>query len=349
MSVRKVALITGITGQDGSYLAEFLLGKGYIVHGLVRRVSQPLPDYLNRLRQEETHRDRIFLHSGDVTDSASVLRVVLDSEPDEIYNLAAQSDVRQSFDQPALTLSVVGLGTLNLLEAARALDQRKPVRFYQASSSEMFGMVTVSPQNERTPFNPQSPYACAKVYAHFQTANYRRAYQLFAVSGILFNHESPRRGENFVTRKITRAATRIKLGLQDELRLGNLDACRDWGYAPDYVEAMWLMLQQEEPDDFVIATRKSHSVRDVLDRAFTQLELDWRKFVRVDESNFRPSDVPRLVGDFSKAQSRLGWAPSTSFDELIRKMVGSDLELAERESEERADGDRSTSHQPVQS
>lgn len=331
----KSAFITGITGQDGSYLAEFLLDRGYRVHGLVRRSSQSLPDRISSLLDEKSKPGTLHLHSGDLTDAQALSRLVLDTEPDEIYNLAAQSDVRLSFDQPALTLAVVGLGTLHLLEAARALDQVRPVRFYQASSSEMFGVACESPQSERTPFNPQSPYACAKVYAHFQTANYRRAYHLFACSGILFNHESPRRGENFVTRKVTRAAARIKLGLQTQLSLGNIDAQRDWGYAPEYVEAMWLMLQQDQPDDYVVATGESHSVRELLEVAFGRLGLAWRDYVKIDDTQFRPSEVPKLVGDSSKAQRFLNWSPTTTFEELIRRMVDADLELAERELAER--------------
>jgi GDPmannose 4,6-dehydratase len=272
-----------------------------------------------------------LLHYGDLTDGQALTNLVQDIEPDEIYNLGAQSHVRVSFDQPVYTLMSDGVGSLNVLEAARLLNRRKPVRVYQASSSEMYGMVLETPQTEKTPFNPQSPYACAKVYAYFQTINYRRSYDMFACNGILFNHESPRRGETFVTRKITRAATRIKLGLQDKLYLGNLDSKRDWGYAKDYVEAMWLMLQQEEPDDYVIATGETRTIREFLDMVFEQLELDWKQYVEVDPRYFRPAEVDLLLGDASKAKTKLGWTAATDVRELARIMVEHDLELARRE------------------
>ncbi len=327
------ALITGITGQDGSYLTELLLSKGYEVHGIVRRSSS-----FNTARLDHVYRDphdpqaRLFLHYGDLTDGQSITNLVLDHEPDEIYNLGAQSHVRVSFDAPAYTLQTVGAGALNVLEAARQLTKRKPVRVYQASSSEMYGDVFVSPQNEETPFRPQSPYACAKVYAFHQTVNYRKAYDLFAVNGILFNHESPRRGETFVTRKITRAATRIRLGLQDKLYLGNLDARRDWGFAGDYVEGMWLMLQHHQPDDFVLATGETHTIRQFLDFSFGHLGLDWTPHVEHDSRYLRPTEVNLLLGDASKARRELGWEPRVSCRELAALMVDSDLELARQEA-----------------
>lgn len=328
------ALITGITGQDGSYLAEFLLAKGYEVHGLVRRSSS-----FNTARIDHVYQDphqasaRLRLHYGDLTDAQNITNLVLDVEPHEVYNLGAQSHVRVSFDQPVYTLQVTGAGALNVLEAARQLNKRREVRVYQASSSEMFGDVVETPQSEATPFRPQSPYACAKVYAFHQTVNYRKAYELFAANGILFNHESPRRGETFVTRKITRAATRIKLGLQEKLYLGNLDSQRDWGYARDYVEAMWLMLQQPEPDDFVIATGETYSIRDFLDFSFGYLDLDWHKYIELDPRYLRPTEVNLLLGDASKARQQLGWKPTLNCRQLAELMVDSDLELAKRESE----------------
>ncbi len=329
----KRALITGITGQDGSYLAELLLEKGYEVHGVVRRSSS-----FNTARLDHIYRDphdpaaRLFLHYGDLTDGQGITNLVLDIQPDEIYNLGAQSHVRVSFDAPAYTLQVVGAGALNVLEAARQLNKTKEVRVYQASSSEMYGDVIETPQSERTPFRPQSPYACAKVYAFHQTVNYRNAYDLFAVNGILYNHESPRRGETFVTRKITRAATRIKLGLQDRLYLGNLEAKRDWGYAKDYVEGMWMMLQHHEPDDFVLATGETHTIREFLDYSFNYLDVDWEKHVSIDPRYFRPTEVDLLLGDSSKARSVLGWAPRVSCRELAQLMVDHDLELAKQEA-----------------
>ncbi len=330
----KRALITGITGQDGSYLSELLLGKGYEVHGIVRRAST-----FNTERLQSLYRDphdpaaRLFLHYGDVGDGTGLRRILEKVRPEEVYNLAAQSHVRISFDQPEYTADVVGLGTLRLLETLRDHNQRhgRQARMYQAGSSEMFGKVVSVPQNEATPFHPRSPYACAKVYAHWQTVNYREAYNLFAVNGILFNHESPRRGENFVTRKITRSVGRIKTGLQSKLLLGNLDAKRDWGFAGDYVEAMWLMLQQERPDDYVIATGETHSVQEFLESAFGYLELDWHKYVDTDPRFFRPSEVDLLIGDASKARGVLGWQPKVKFHDLVSMMVNADLELAQRE------------------
>lgn len=334
----KRALITGITGQDGSYLAEFLLEKGYEVHGIVRRSSS-----FNTARLDHVYRDphdpmaHLFLHYGDLTDGQCITNLVLDLQPDEIYNLGAQSHVRVSFDIPAYTLQVVGGGALNVLEAARQLNKTKSVRVYQASSSEMFGDVFETPQSEKTPFRPQSPYACAKVYAFHQTVNYRHAYDLFAVNGILYNHESPRRGETFVTRKITRAATRIKLGLQDRLYLGNLEARRDWGYAKDYVEGMWMMMQHHEPDDFVLATGETHRIRDFLDYAFGYLDIDWEKHVEIDPRYFRPTEVDLLLGDASKAREVLGWAPRVNCRELAQLMVDHDLELAKQEAAARSE------------
>ena len=328
----KKALITGITGQDGSYLAELLLDKGYEVHGLVRRSST-----FNTTRLDHVYQDpqqagaRLILHHGDITDGQGVTNLVLEIQPDEIYNLAAQSHVRVSFDNPVYTTNVVGVGALHVLEAARKLTSIKPTRVYQASSSEMFGNVSESPQTEATPFFPQSPYACAKVFAYHQTVNYRNAYDMFAVNGILFNHESPRRGETFVTRKITRAAARIKLGLQDKLYLGNLDSQRDWGFAKDYVEGMWLMLQADQPEDFVFATGEPHSIRQFLDYSFGYLDLDWNDYVQIDPRYFRPTEVNLLKGDFSKAKNKLGWEPKTNCQGLAEIMVDHDLELAKNE------------------
>lgn len=331
MSTKK-ALITGITGQDGSYLAELLLEKGYEVHGMVRRASS-----FNTGRIEHLYQDphapgtKLFLHYGDLTDSGALTDIVLGVEPDEIYNLGAQSHVRVSFDQPLYTVDSGALGTLRVLEAARHLNKKKEVRLYQASSSEMYGKVLEVPQSELTPFYPRSPYACGKVYSFFQVLNYREAYGLYACNGILFNHESPRRGETFVTRKITRAATRIKEGLQKNLYLGNIDAKRDWGYAKDYVEAMWLMLQQKEADDYVIATGETHKVSEFLDKTFAILGLDWKEFVKTDERYLRPTEVDLLLGDPTKAKTKLGWTPRTSFDELVKIMVESDWEIAKEE------------------
>jgi len=328
----KKALITGITGQDGSYLAELLLDKGYEAPGLVRRSST-----FNTTRLDHVYQDpqqagsRLILHHGDITDGQGGTNLVLEIQPDEIYNLAAQSHVRVSFDNPVYTANVVGVGALHVLEAARKLTSIKPTRVYQASSSEMFGNVSESPQTETTPFFPQSPYACAKVFAYHQTVNYRNAYDMFAVNGILFNHESPRRGETFVTRKITRAAARIKLGLQDKLYLGNLDSQRDWGFAKDYVEGMWLMLQADQPEDFVFATGEPHSIRQFLDFSFGYLDLDWNDYVQIDPRYFRPTEVNLLKGDFSKAKNKLGWEPKTNCQGLAEIMVDHDLELAKNE------------------
>ncbi|MGI9517503.1 MAG: GDP-mannose 4,6-dehydratase [Pirellulaceae bacterium] len=329
----KSALITGITGQDGSYLAELLLSKGYEVHGIVRRSSSFNTDRIDHIyRDPHDAEARMFLHYGDLTDGQNITNLVLDVEPDEIYNLGAQSHVRVSFDSPAYTVQVTGIGALNVLEAARQLNKRKSVRVYQASSSEMYGEVAETPQNEKTPFAPQSPYACAKVYAFHQTVNYRKAYDLFATNGILFNHESPRRGETFVTRKITRAATRIKLGLQDKLFLGNLDAKRDWGFAKDYVEGMWMMLQHDEADDFVLATGETQTIRQFLDYAFGHVDLDWNKYVEIDPRYFRPTEVNLLLGDYSRAREKLGWEPKTNCRELAELMIDHDMELARSEA-----------------
>ena len=326
----KKALVTGITGQDGSYLAEFLLGKGYYVHGIVRRSSSFNTDRIEHLyRDRHDPNARLFLHYGDLVDGTGLREILTRVKPDEIYNLGAQSHVRVSFDQPVYTVAVDALGTMNFLEAIR--DTGLPIRFYQASSSEMYGKVVETPQTENTPFYPRSPYACAKVFSYWQTVNYRESYGMYACNGILFNHESPRRGETFVTRKITRAATRIKEGLQKKLYLGNLDAKRDWGYAGDYVEAMWMMLQQPAADDFVIATGETHSVREFLDEVFAYLKLDWQKFVEVDSRYFRPAEVDLLLGDASKARKSLGWAPRITFKELAKMMVDADIKLAQRE------------------
>jgi len=314
----KTALITGITGQDGSYLAEWLLGKGYRVVGMVRRAST------ENFERIQPFRDRLELLQGDLLDQWSLVRVLEKAQPDEIYNLAAMSFVPTSWDQPTLTGEFTGLGVTRLLDAMRLVCPK--ARFYQASSSEMFGKVRETPQNENTPFHPRSPYAVAKVYGHYITVNYRESYHLYAVSGILFNHESPRRGLEFVTRKISDGVARIKLGLSTELRLGNLDSCRDWGFAGDYVRAMWLMLQQPEPSDFVIATGRSHSVRDFCAIAFAHVGLDWQKYVRQDPRFMRPAEVDHLIGDASRARRILGWEPTVSFEELVRMMVDADLE-----------------------
>ena len=333
----KSALITGITGQDGSYLAELLLEKGYDVHGIVRRSSTFNTDRIDHIYKDPHESDaHLFLHYGDLTDGQNMTNLVLDVEPDEIYNLGAQSHVRVSFDSPVYTLNAVGVGALNVLEAARQLKKKKDVKVYQASSSEMFGDVMETPQSENTPFRPQSPYACAKVYAFHQTVNYRNAYDLFACNGILFNHESPRRGETFVTRKITRAATRIKLGLQEKLYLGNLDAKRDWGYAKDYVEGMWRMLQHNEPDDFVLSTGETHSIKEFLGYTFEHLELNWEDYVEIDPRYFRPTEVDLLLGDCSKAKDKLGWVATTSCRELAELMVDHDMTLARQEAVQNA-------------
>jgi len=322
----KKALITGITGQDGSYLAELLLAKGYEVHGIVRRSSS-----FNRGRIDPIYSDpqlqstRLFLHYGDLTEGSSLVRLLDKLEPEEIYNLGAQSHVRVSFDNPEYSTDVNATGTVRLLEAIRE-SGIKP-RFYQASSSEMFGKVREVPQTEQTPFYPRSPYAASKVYAYWITVNYREAYGLHATNGILFNHESPRRGESFVTRKITRAVAHILAGLQDKLYLGNLDAKRDWGYAKEYVEAMWLMLQQDKPDDYVVATGETHSVREFLEAAFGHVNLDWKKYVALDERYLRPAEVDLLLGDAGKARRQLGWAPKTKFPDLVKLMVDADIKL----------------------
>jgi GDPmannose 4,6-dehydratase len=325
----KRALITGITGQDGSYLTELLLGKGYEVHGLIRRSSTFGTERIDHLYAKPQDADRLFLHYGDLTDGAGLRQVLSKCTPHEIYNLAAQSHVRVSFDQPVYTAQVDAVGTLRLLEAIR--DLGLITRFYQASSSEMYGKVVETPQSETTPFHPRSPYACAKVYSYWQTVNYREAYDLFAVNGILFNHESPRRSETFVTRKITRAATRIREGLQDKLYLGNLHAKRDWGFAGDYVEAMWRMLQQNEPEDFVIATGQTHSISDLLDEAFGLVDLDWKNYVEIDPRYIRPSEVDLLMGNPAKAREKLGWEPAVLFKDLIHMMVDHDWALAKEE------------------
>jgi GDPmannose 4,6-dehydratase len=327
---QKKALITGITGQDGSYLTELLLEKGYEVHGIIRRSSSFNTDRIDHLyRDRHATGVKLFLHYGDLVDGTGLREILTRVQPDEIYNLGAQSHVRVSYDQPVFTVQCDALGTINLLEAIR--DTGLPTKFYQASSSEMYGKVVETPQKESTPFHPRSPYACAKVYSYWQTVNYREAYGMFAVNGILFNHESPRRGETFVTRKITRAAARIKEGLQDKLYLGNLDAKRDWGFAGDYVEAMWLMLQAKEPQDYVIATGETHSVREFLDEVFGHLRLDWQKYVEVDPKYFRPAEVDLLLGDATKAKDELGWTPKVTFKSLAKLMTEADLRIARRE------------------
>jgi GDPmannose 4,6-dehydratase len=330
----KRALITGITGQDGSYLAELLLSKGYEVHGIIRRAST-----FNTGRLDHVYADphessaRLKLHYGDLSDGSALARLLAVIEPQEIYNLAAQSHVRVSFDCPEYTTDITGSGTVRLLEAIRETGI-KP-RFYQASSSEMYGKVQEVPQTEHTPFYPRSPYACAKVYSYWITVNYRESYGLHANNGILFNHESPRRGETFVTRKITRAIAHIMCGLQDKLYLGNLEAKRDWGYAKEFVEAMWLILQQDEPDDYVIATNETHSVREFLEVAFRHVGLNWQKFVEIDQKYFRPAEVDLLIGDYSKAQKKLGWAPKTKFEDLVKLMVDADIRALKEHREGR--------------
>ena len=347
-NLKKVALITGVTGQDGAYLAEFLLNKGYVVHGIKRRASS-----FNTARVDHLYRDpheqgvRFFLHHGDLTDSSSLIRIIQQIQPDEVYNLAAQSHVAVSFEEPEYTANSDALGTLRILEAIRILGFQDKTRFYQASTSELFGQVQDVPQKETTPFYPRSPYAVAKLYAYWITINYREAYGMFACNGILFNHESPVRGENFVTRKITRALARIKLGLQNHMYLGNLNAKRDWGHARDYIEAQWLMLQQDVPEDFVIATGVQFSVRDFVNVAAEELgikvrwegygldekgyDADGNCIVSVDPRYFRPTEVETLLGDASKARDKLGWQPKTSFEDLVKEMVGEDLKAAERD------------------
>jgi GDPmannose 4,6-dehydratase len=328
----KKALITGITGQDGSYLAELLLDKGYEVHGIVRRASTFNTHRIDHLYQDP-HREstRLYLHYGDLADSVNLVKLLYELRPDEVYHLGAQSHVRVSFDIPEYTGDVTGLGTIRILEAIREAGIQQRARFYQASSSEMFGKVAEVPQTETTPFHPRSPYGCAKVYSYWVAVNYREAYGLHANNGILFNHESPRRGETFVTRKITRAAARIKLGLQDSLYLGNLDARRDWGYAKEYVEAMWLMLQQDHGDDYVIATHETHSVREFCEEAFAALDLDWKIYVKHDPRYERPSEVDLLIGNPAKAKRCLGWEPKTSFRELVQLMIQEDLKIARQD------------------
>jgi GDPmannose 4,6-dehydratase len=326
----KTALITGITGQDGSYLVELLLAKGYNVFGLVRRSSSFNTDRIDHLYRDPHESDvRLRLIYGDLNDASSLNQILRRTQPDEIYNLGAQSHVRVSFDVPEYTGEVTGLGCVRLLEAIR--ETGLSCRFYQASSSELYGKVVETPQRETTPFHPRSPYACAKAYAYYITVNYRESYGLYACNGILFNHESPRRGETFVTRKITRAAARIKHGVQDKLFLGNLDAKRDWGFAGDYVEGMWRMLQQDTPDDFVLATGETHSVKEFLEEAFAALDLDWKKHVEVDPRYFRPAEVDLLLGDASKARKQLGWEPKVGFKELVQMMVRADMDLVHQE------------------
>ncbi len=322
----KKALITGITGQDGSYLAELLLSKGYEVHGIIRRASTFNTSRLDPIYTDpHIEKSKLFLHYGDLSDASALARLLGKIVPDEIYNLAAQSHVRVSFDCPEYTADITGTGTVRLLESIRETGI-KP-RFYQASSSEMYGMVRAVPQNEETPFYPRSPYGCAKVFSFWLTVNYRESYGLHASNGILFNHESPRRGETFVTRKITRAVAHIKAGLQKKLYLGNLDAKRDWGYAKEYVEAMWLMLQQDKADDYVVATNETHSIREFLDIAFEHAGLDWKKYVEIDERYYRPAEVDLLIGDYSKAKKQLGWEPKTRFKDLAKLMVDADIKL----------------------
>jgi GDPmannose 4,6-dehydratase len=326
------ALITGITGQDGSFLTELLLEKGYTVHGVIRRTSSFNTQRIDHLYQDpHIPGTRMFLDHGDLSDSTSLNTILRQVVPDEIYNLGAQSHVRVSFDVPEYTTDVTAVGTVRILEAIRELGIRP--KFYQASSSEMFGKVVETPQTETTPFYPRSPYACAKVFAYHTTVNYREAYGLFACNGILFNHESERRGETFVTRKITRAATRIKMGLQDKLFLGNLDAKRDWGYAKDYVEAMWLMMQAEKSDDYVIATGETHSVKEFVQEVFSYLDMDWKEYVKIDPWYYRPSEVDLLQGDPTKARKELGWEPKVGFHELVRLMVDHDLGIAKEEKQ----------------
>ncbi len=327
---RKKALITGITGQDGSYLTELLLEKNYEVYGIMRRASTFNTGRIDHLYQDPHKKNnKLRLIFGDLTDSSVISKIIRDVQPDEIYHLGAQSHVRVSFDIPEYTGNATGLGTTRILEAIRETGLK--TKFYQASSSEMFGKVLEIPQKETTPFYPRSPYGAAKVYAYWMTVNYRESYDMFACNGILFNHESPRRGETFVTRKITRAVARIKAGVQDVLYLGNLDAKRDWGYAKEYVEAMWLMLQQDKPDDYIIATGETHTVREFVEEAFSCAGLDWKKYVKIDPRYFRPAEVDLLIGDASKAKKKLKWKPKTTFKQLVRLMVDADMELVHRE------------------
>ncbi|MFC1781083.1 GDP-mannose 4,6-dehydratase [Planctomycetota bacterium] len=324
----KKALITGITGQDGSYLVELLLEKGYEIWGIIRRSSSFHTGRIDHLYKDPHEKTKLRLLYGDLTDGGNLSAIMNEIKPDEVYNLGAQSHVRVSFDLPIYTANTDALGTLRLLEAIRSCD--KNIKFYQASSSEMYGKVVETPQTEKTPFYPRSPYGCAKVYSYWQTVNYREAYGMFACNGILFNHESPRRGETFVTRKITRAAARIKLGLQEKLYLGNLDAKRDWGFAGDYVEAMWLMLQQDKSEDYVIATGQTHSVREFVEEVFDYLDMDWQKYVEIDERYLRPAEVDLLLGDSSKAKKLLKWEPKVTFKKLVRLMIDADMKSAER-------------------
>ena len=318
------ALITGITGQDGSYLAEFLLEKGYEVHGIIRRSSSFNTERIDHLYKDPHINDvKMFLHYGDLSDSSNLSRLLEKIQPDEIYNLAAQSHVRVSFDMPEYTADIVGLGTIRILDAIKQVSIK--TKFYQASTSELYGKVAETPQTEKTPFYPRSPYACAKLYSYWITVNYRESYGLYAANGILFNHESPRRGETFVTKKITHAISKILIKQQDKLYLGNLDSKRDWGYAKDYVEAMWLMLQQENADDYVIATGETHSVREFLDESFGLVGLDWKKYVEIDPRYYRPAEVDLLLGDATKAKEKLGWKPKTTFKELVKIMLEYDL------------------------
>ncbi len=326
----KKALITGITGQDGSYLAELLLSKDYEVHGVIRRASTFNTERIDHLYQDpHINGVRLFLYYGDLADSTNLIKLLYRIQPDEIYHLAAQSHVRVSFDIPEYTGDVTGLGTIRILEAIRETGLK--AKFYQASSSEMYGKVQEVPQRETTPFYPRSPYGAAKLYSYWLTINYRESYGMFACNGILFNHESPRRGETFVTRKVTRTAARIKAGLEEKVYLGNLDAKRDWGFAKEYVEAMWLMIQQEEPDDYVIATGETHSVREFLEEAFSYAGLDWRKHLAIDERYYRPAEVDLLIGDPDKAKRKLGWEAKTKFKDLVRLMVDADMETARKE------------------
>jgi GDPmannose 4,6-dehydratase len=329
----KKALITGITGQDGSYLTELLLEKGYEVHGIIRRSSTFNTSRIDHLYKDPHIIDnKLFLHYGDLSDSSQISKLLYNIKPDEVYNLGAQSHVRVSFDIPEYTGDVTGLSTVRLLEAIRETGLSRDVRYYQASSSEMFGKVHEVPQTETTPFHPRSPYGCAKVFSYWLTVNYRESYGLHASNGILFNHESPRRGETFVTRKITRAATRIKMGLQNELYLGNLDARRDWGYAKEYAEVMWLMLQQDNPDDYVCATNETHTIREFCEECFGLLDLDWEKYVKHDLRYERPAEVELLIGDASKLKKQIGWEPKVKFKELVKIMTEADLKLAKHEA-----------------
>ncbi len=334
----KKALITGITGQDGSYLAELLLSKGYEVHGIIRRASTFNTGRIDHLYSDpHINNVHMFLHYGDIADSTNLIKLLYRIQPDEVYHLAAQSHVRVSFDIPEYTGDVTGLSTIRILEAIRETGSK--AKFYQASSSEMFGMVQEVPQRETTPFYPRSPYGAAKVYAYWVTVNYRESYDMFACNGILFNHESPRRGETFVTRKITRAVAQIKAGLQDKLYLGNLEAKRDWGYAKEYVEAMWRMLQHDTPEDYVVATGETHSVKEFLEEAFSHAGLDWRKYVEIDEKYYRPAEVDLLIGDASKAERQLGWKPQTSFQSLTQLMVDADIAALENGNDRKGNAD----------